>query len=1166
MLTNREVFLRDPTSNPIPNDGVAEVGVPRTSQQWDVLRWELASFVCEGEYLHGLERILSAYVAHINEPKQPAVWVSGFYGSGKSHLVRVLECLWRDLQFPDGVRARGVANLPDEIKVLLRELDTLGRRAGGLWSSAGKMGATAGNSVRLGILSLLLRGAQLPTQYPAARFVLWLKQEGYYDLVRRSVEQRGKPFDREIQNMYVSTVLAESLMDAIQGFATSQAAARDLLRAQYPKVDDIGDEDLVRTMEDVLELQSSTAGKLPCTLLVLDELQQFIGENAERALHVQEVVEACSAQFGSRLLFVGTGQSAIQGTTQLSKLQGRFTVRVTLSDRDIEAVVREVVLRKAQDRVPDLRAVLDRAGGEIDRQLAGTKIGPTLDDAEDLVPDYPLLPVRRRFWEGILRTVDAAGTAGQLRTQLRVVHDATKQTAVKPLGWVIAGDILFDQLKGDMLQSGALLRETNQTIEEQDDEKEQGRLRSRLCATVFLVGKLPTDGPSATGVRATADTLADLLIEDLTTGSGDLRQHIPGLLEQLVQTGKLMLVGDEYRLQTRESAEWERDFRARFARIRDDETRIANDRAEELRNAVNAALKGLTFVQGRSKTARKFQLHLGVDRPSTESGAVPVWVRDEWSVPERTVRQDAQEAGTESPIVFAFLPRRDSDALKAALASYAAAKETVDARSGRAQTPEAIEAKKAMEARRDIERGRLDALVATILDGVRVFQGGGNEIARDALRDSVQAAVEDALVRLFPKFGPADNAAWDRVFQRASQGAADALSAVGYTGDADKHSVCQEVRSFIGPAGKKGSDIRRQFTGRIWGWPQDAVDAILLVLVGGGYARASRNGIPVGVKEIQRTQLGTTDFYSEGITITTPQRIAVRGLIMAMGITFTQGEEAEAIPIALEKLEGLAEGAGGDSPLPERPSIASLINLKGLGGNGRFVAFYEQQEQPLKDFHAWSRLKEKAEERIPRWKALLRLLEYARELPVYGDVIPQVEAIRSQRSLLDGPDPVTPLSHKLAADLRKELLDVHRRLVDAHKRGMGELDASAEWQRVAENDRKRISAACGIDHVPSLQFSTDEELLSTLETGALADWKDKAEAIPTRVAKALEMAAKQLEPKAVRVAVPSATLKTVDEVEGYLSRLKGQIMPHVEAGNPVILSPWKGDADGASAS
>ena len=57
-ITNRELFYRDPTETKIPNDGFAKVGRPETDQQWSVLRWELQSFVCEGQYARGLERIL----------------------------------------------------------------------------------------------------------------------------------------------------------------------------------------------------------------------------------------------------------------------------------------------------------------------------------------------------------------------------------------------------------------------------------------------------------------------------------------------------------------------------------------------------------------------------------------------------------------------------------------------------------------------------------------------------------------------------------------------------------------------------------------------------------------------------------------------------------------------------------------------------------------------------------------------------------------------------------------------------------------------------------------------------------------------------------------------------------------------------------------------------
>ena len=160
MTTNREVFDRDPTTMDIPNLGVAKVGRPRTQEEWRVLRWELENFVCEGEYQHGLDVILSQYLGRLNHPQQPAVWVSGFYGSGKSHFVRVLDALWADLSFPDGATARGLLTLPNEIRDHLTELTTAGRQAGGLWSASGTLGSSASREVRLALLEILFRASK----------------------------------------------------------------------------------------------------------------------------------------------------------------------------------------------------------------------------------------------------------------------------------------------------------------------------------------------------------------------------------------------------------------------------------------------------------------------------------------------------------------------------------------------------------------------------------------------------------------------------------------------------------------------------------------------------------------------------------------------------------------------------------------------------------------------------------------------------------------------------------------------------------------------------------------------------------------------------------------------------------------------------------------------
>ena len=61
-ITNRELFYVDPAANKIPNDGFAQVVRPETEQQWDVLKWELKRFVCEGEFAQGLERILNSFL------------------------------------------------------------------------------------------------------------------------------------------------------------------------------------------------------------------------------------------------------------------------------------------------------------------------------------------------------------------------------------------------------------------------------------------------------------------------------------------------------------------------------------------------------------------------------------------------------------------------------------------------------------------------------------------------------------------------------------------------------------------------------------------------------------------------------------------------------------------------------------------------------------------------------------------------------------------------------------------------------------------------------------------------------------------------------------------------------------------------------------------------
>jgi len=210
-MKNRQVFQRDPAVSKLLNDGVAAVNEATSAKEVETLRYELEHFVCEGQYEDGLIRILESYLGNVSSTMQPAAWVSGFYGSGKSHLLKMFRHLWVDTRFDDGTTARGLARLPQEVQDLLRELDTLGKRTGGLRAVAGTLSAGGSRSLRLSVLGHILRSAGLPESLPQAQFCIWLTENGCFDKVRSLVESKGKDFSRELRYLHASPVLASSI-------------------------------------------------------------------------------------------------------------------------------------------------------------------------------------------------------------------------------------------------------------------------------------------------------------------------------------------------------------------------------------------------------------------------------------------------------------------------------------------------------------------------------------------------------------------------------------------------------------------------------------------------------------------------------------------------------------------------------------------------------------------------------------------------------------------------------------------------------------------------------------------------------------------------------------------------------------------------------------------
>lgn len=1147
-MMNLEIYEKDPRTHTLLNQGVAKVTSGQSSAELDTLRYELTNFVCDGQYAEGLSRILSTFLGHLDKSEQPGVWVSGFFGSGKSHLVKMLQYLWTDFEFEDGAKARGLAKLPTVVKDSLKELTNSAKRQGGLHAAAGDLRTEAKESIRLALLGILFKSVGLPGDYTRACFQMWLRDEGLESDVRKFITDNGSTFEKELTNLYVSKLMAQAILAHRPEFASKPSDVPLILKSQFPPdPKDVSIDDMI----DKIMQAVGKNGKLPFTVCILDEVQQYINDDASRSKAVQDVKEQCCARLGANFLLIGTGQNALSGAALLQRLQGRFPVTVELQDTDVEQVTREVVLKKKPTAEAGLKKLLDDHSGEVERQLASTKIAFSSKDRSLLVQDYPILPVRRRFWERVLRAVDKAGTGAQLRNQLWVVYDAVKQTADWPLGNVVSGAFIYDaSIKSSALKSGTLLQEISETIAKQKKE-DDGELRYQICALIFLIGQLPHNNePLDAGVRADADTLADLLVTDLTQSSAELRKKIPLLLEKLVTSGAIMQVDNEYRMQTREGSEWNQMFLEAKNKLLNDPGKLASERSQLLRSQCSEVLKKFKLLHGDSKESRKIELHFGDVAPPTDGSAIPVWVRDGWEVEEKTVLNDARAAGDSTAMVYGYIPKKMAEELKQAIAGYYAASTTLQSK-GTPSGDEGIHARKAMETRQEQSEKSRDTLITDILNEMQVYLAGGDSIGGTLLNQKIQDAATLCLDRLYPLFHQADSADWHKVIDRARKGDGDALTAVGHKGDPENHSVCKAILDFVG-SGKKGTEVRKQFGGVKYGWPQDAIDAALIVLFNAGAVQARIGSEPVAKGKLDQKNIAAAEFRCETITLSKVQLIAIRGVYKAIGLNSQPGQESLHAPEFLNRLTRLAEAAGGDAPLPKCPDTSHVTDIANRVGNDQLKAIFDSKDQLTKQITDWQGDRDLIAQRSSKWTQLVALLKFAGDLPVAAEVQPEVAAIEKDRKLLASPDPVPGMVEKLTSALRTALNEAHAKFSTDHDTRLTTLTDSPTWKQITQPQRHEILGANGIREMPKIAVGTTEEVLDTLRHTKLSELRAISDALPTRFQNAASAAAKLLEPKAQHVHLPGGTIKNDDDLKSWLADAEDCIRKKLKDG-PVIL-------------
>ncbi|MBN1936953.1 MAG: BREX system P-loop protein BrxC, partial [Anaerolineae bacterium] len=567
---------------------------------------ELHEYVVTAPIERALIEFLDVYAGSRTAPTDRiGVWISGFFGSGKSHFAKILSYL---LTHPtvDGRPAGEIFSERLAASERRHEIDGLLHRAGMLDSRVIMFNIKTeedqqaqGESISQIMYRRYLASRGLSLDPAVASLELSLIRRGLYDAFRAEVSARlDAPWEEERDDfLFIRPTVAEVLQaiapDAYQSREEALAALDVVEGSQRLTVSDLV-ERLVRYTDELAA--RGDPERPPRLVFIMDEIGQFIGTNGQKLLELQSIAESFGTQGRGRLWLIVTAQAKlnelIDGVALLGedfgKIGARFDTRLSLTSDDVEKVLEGRVLKKRDERAADIRAFYAQHEGALAvmSTLPGASRDLTPMTAERFVAATPFLPYHAALIQAIFASVKSAAATGfALNPEARSMIGMAQGVLSRPangfvngeLGRVATLDMVYDQIAVD--------------LQPQDRREIDGLparlpgyrpLDQRVLKALYLL-------QSVSWIAVSAETLAHALLQDVRSEQvSALRGEIEASLKRLHAARYVV---------PKEEGVWE--FLTGAKKTFEEEVSGVTVRQSDLRRAARAALAEVLRPIGR---------------------------------------------------------------------------------------------------------------------------------------------------------------------------------------------------------------------------------------------------------------------------------------------------------------------------------------------------------------------------------------------------------------------------------------------------------------------------------------------------------------------------------------------------------------------------------------
>lgn len=536
------------------------------------VKLELQEYVVTQELQKHFAAFFSNYHRGIGaDTDRIGVWISGFFGSGKSHFLKMLSYLISDKEvagkpaleyFIEGDKITDPKVLADIRAAESVSTDVI------LFDIASKS-RTSSAAARDVITMVFLRAFNeklgYSYQYPRmADLERKLDSEGKLQNFRGRVEElEGSSWDDAVAGIDLAQ---DSFVQALveQGVMSEESARSwcDRVGEEYS----ISTEDFAKLVRKHIESKGNDHHVVFC----VDEVGQYIGDDSNMMLDLQTLEHDLAVQCHGKAWILVTAQEAIDkiqvvNNVDFSKIQGRFDTRLSLSSSDVAEVVKKRILKKNAEAQAELETFYPRKSDALDTLLKFSGDMPEMklyENAADFAEVYPFVPYQFNLLGKVLDAVRLFSSPGKNssygeRSMLSMYLSTAKSLQNQEEGILVPFNAFYQGLSALVDHETAIAITNAQRNNSLNPDHAETCFEVEVLKVLFMIKNVREfDKP-------TVQNIATLMASRMNEDRYQLENRLETALKKLVQEQLVQNLGDNYVFLTNEEQEVNREIASR---------------------------------------------------------------------------------------------------------------------------------------------------------------------------------------------------------------------------------------------------------------------------------------------------------------------------------------------------------------------------------------------------------------------------------------------------------------------------------------------------------------------------------------------------------------------------------------------------------------------------